>query len=542
MGYRYVYEETKIDDDDDDIEQAKANNHKNTIETTTTSTKRRHKQLLYYQYLPVYLCAVAADWLQGPYKYSVYASYGYSQRDISFLFVAGFGSGMTLGSLVGGLADTWGRKRMVLVYCICYAISCLLKHCRPFGLLLSGRVLGGIATSLLYSVFDAWLIKAHSLRGVPNTYLSESFSVANVGSSIVAIVAGLVANAVVGNDKNHNDNIGGDGGTTMSTLRPFFAKSARQWFLQQEEVAKTVSAGSGEESDVLGLLPTTADDERWDVAWIYKGGGIAAFDLALIALALCYYLTWRKWDENYGEDEDMGTTDNNHHSSISPKNNINNTDRKGKRRTDKTNSGFLINNLRAATTTIIRSSPIFNLCCITSFFEGSMYIFILLWTPTLRALDVHPDIPEYSGPPLGLAFASFMVCCMLGASIFAIASRWDIRPSRFLVWVLLLSACSCLMMARALDDTTSYAAMLMYEGCIGAYYPAMSVMKSRVVPEDQRAAIYSIFRLPLNLVVLLNLFWNLPFQHAFAVCSAMLSLSTILQIRIVAWEGKSMLS
>lgn len=51
-----------------------------------------HSKLL-KTYLPAYLLATAADWLQGPYKYALYSSYGYTQRDIAHLFVAGYGSG-----------------------------------------------------------------------------------------------------------------------------------------------------------------------------------------------------------------------------------------------------------------------------------------------------------------------------------------------------------------------------------------------------------------------------------------------------------------
>lgn len=64
-----------------------------------------HSSLLYRTYLPAYLLATAADWLQGPYKYALYSSYGYTQRDIANLFVVGYGSGMILGSLVGGFVS-----------------------------------------------------------------------------------------------------------------------------------------------------------------------------------------------------------------------------------------------------------------------------------------------------------------------------------------------------------------------------------------------------------------------------------------------------
>lgn len=38
---------------------------------TDAGMARRHRNLLYFTYLPVYLLATAADWLQGPYKYAV---------------------------------------------------------------------------------------------------------------------------------------------------------------------------------------------------------------------------------------------------------------------------------------------------------------------------------------------------------------------------------------------------------------------------------------------------------------------------------------
>mmetsp|Transcript_13577 Transcript_13577/g.30114 ORF Transcript_13577/g.30114 Transcript_13577/m.30114 type:complete len:625 (+) Transcript_13577:238-2112(+) len=474
---------------------------------------QRHKLLLYWTYLPVYLLATCADWLQGPYKYAVYSAYGYDQHDISILFVAGFGSGMSLGSVVGGLADGWGRKRMALVYCACYTLSCLAKHFRPFWVLLLGRVLGGIATSLLFSVFDAWLIRAHAIRRIDKSYLSDSFSAANFGSSVVAILAGLVANAVVGTTA--------DGGI-KSNLLPAFQKAARIWTVQEAEESK-------HGGDSLGP-PSTKDDKRWKAAWVYVGGGIAAFDLALIPLALCFLLALAVWDENYGE-EHVGSSDG------SEKTIETGSEALGTNRMGKNKHVGMFSALRGASITVWRSSVLLNLCAVSSFFEGAMYVFILLWTPALRALDKHPEEQGYAGPPLGIVFATFMVCCMLGTSVFAILTSMGVRPSLLLVSVLMLSAASCLIIAQTSNDTMSYTAMLLFEACIGAYYPAMSTLKGSVVPEDQRAAIYSVFRLPLNLVVLLNLFSNLRFEQSFGVCAVMLALSIVLQLRVVAWEG-----
>lgn len=47
----------------------------------------------------------AGDWLQGPYVYALYQSYGMTSHDIEILFVAGFGSSLLFGTVVGSVAD-----------------------------------------------------------------------------------------------------------------------------------------------------------------------------------------------------------------------------------------------------------------------------------------------------------------------------------------------------------------------------------------------------------------------------------------------------
>lgn len=54
-----------------------------------------------------------------------------------------------------------GRKRAALLYCITYALGCATKHVNSFWVLAAGRVLCGIATSLLFSAFESWLVSEH---------------------------------------------------------------------------------------------------------------------------------------------------------------------------------------------------------------------------------------------------------------------------------------------------------------------------------------------------------------------------------------------
>jgi predicted MFS family arabinose efflux permease len=55
-----------------------------------------------------------------------------------------------------------GRKRACVTYCISYILSCFTKHSPEYKILMVGRVLGGIATSLLFSAFESWLVAEHN--------------------------------------------------------------------------------------------------------------------------------------------------------------------------------------------------------------------------------------------------------------------------------------------------------------------------------------------------------------------------------------------
>lgn len=200
------------------------------------------RQKLLYRYLAVYILSILGDWLQGPYVYALYDAYGYSQHVISVLFVAGFGSSMIFGSFIGDLADKFGRKRYTLIYILSYIGSCITKHFRDFYVLLLGRVLGGISTSLLFSVFDSWLIRAHTDLGL-SSHLPSAFASASYGNSIAAIVAGLIANKVA----------------SSQSMKPWSRDSL-----------------------------------------FYTGGYLNPFDVAILALGIAGVLCTLLWEENFG--------------------------------------------------------------------------------------------------------------------------------------------------------------------------------------------------------------------------------------------------
>lgn len=101
--------------------------NKDDEEELSDDVKKAHNNLL-KKYLFVYLLATASDWLQGPYVYALYSDYGFEQHEIAQLFVAGFGSSMVFGSFVGGIADSGGRKKFVIIFALVYLASCITKR------------------------------------------------------------------------------------------------------------------------------------------------------------------------------------------------------------------------------------------------------------------------------------------------------------------------------------------------------------------------------------------------------------------------------
>lgn len=63
---------------------------------------------------------IGADWIQGPYLYKLYNSYGLDLTQIAMLFLTGFVSGAFAGTAVGSLADTmYIQKKTRLQTSIC---------------------------------------------------------------------------------------------------------------------------------------------------------------------------------------------------------------------------------------------------------------------------------------------------------------------------------------------------------------------------------------------------------------------------------------
>jgi len=399
-------------------------------------------------YLMGYMFAMAGDWLQGPYVYALYSSYGYEKADIATLFVAGFGSSMLFGTFIGSWADKYGRKKMAFVYCALYIGSCCTKHFSNYWILMLGRVLGGISTSLVYSVFDSWMVSEHTAKGFEADWMKDTFSKAMIVNSCVAIASGIIAE---------------------------------------------FATGMKELTGVVGGVPVTA---------FHVGGYTAPFDVAIIALLVCC-LAVSQWNENYGTVTGaLAAADGGAAGGFSK----------------------FMESVSKAVDTIRGDEKIILIGAVCSLFEGSMFTFVFMWTPVISNLD-HSEIP------FGFLFATFMLCCMAGSSLFnLVSSKYQVATIVTAMLAVAMSVLSFPVIGGSL--VMVYLGFLVFEVCVGIYWPGMGTMKGMHVPNAQRSAIYNVFRVPLNLIVLFSLQVEMETSTVFAYITLRLATAAYLMTRL----------
>lgn len=140
--------------------------------------------------------------------------------------------------------------------------------------------------------------------------------------------------------------------------------------------------------------------------------------------------------------------------------------------------------------------------------------------------------------PFGLIFSTFMVCSMAGSSLFSIFNDYFPLEHQAL-FVLVLAAASMVMLLVTTDQQGQYIAMNLFEFTIGMYFPVIGCLKSDIVPESQRAAIYNLYRIPLNLIVLLGLLTDVTPVQSFTMNLAMLVAAAAAQILLIRCRARN---
>lgn len=179
---------------------------------------------------------------------------------------------------------------------------------------------------------------------------------------------------------------------------------------------------------------------------------------------------------------------------------------------------------------LVLQQPLIGLCgLVCCLFESSMFIFVFNWTPVLME-EGEPD------PPFGHIFSGFMIMCMFGSRLYSLASHRFSNERIGLYTLFISAACHACVL---LTDSVSIRLLgfFVFEMCVGLYFPMMGTMKGQIVPESKRATIYNLYRLPLNVIVVLTLMLQLGASTSFFITSVMLAVAAACQVRIIKLGG-----
>ena len=164
------------------------------------------------------------------------------------------------------------------------------------------------------------------------------------------------------------------------------------------------------------------------------------------------------------------------------------------------------------------SDPILLVLGLTqTIFEGSMYLFVFIWVPTLQESSRNP-----TNLPLGHIFSAFMVSMMLGSLLYTfITAHWfppsstsglqkhartasisstpgdsslvlHAQLSSFVCAAASVAFAACVSIGKGEGEHFKFWAFCLFEACVGMYYPVQGMLRGSLIANEHRATVSSL--------------------------------------------------
>jgi len=244
----------------------------------------------------------------------------------------------------------------------------------------------------------------------------------------------------------------------FSAFESWMVSEHRKLGFDEELLSSTFaisSWGNGIVAIAAGVFAQVASDARGDI-------GPFQLAIALTFITLLAVLTWR---ENYGHSEE---------------------------------------GLSSITKSITKSAKVIGgnvsilyLGLSQAFFEGAVYTFVFMWVPSM--LQVTENLPT------GLVFSCFMLSMTLGGILFSLLLPIFPRGAEGLtIFVYLTAAAAMAVPIFKFEFWWVFISFLVLEAMVGMFNSCGAILRSQYYPEELQSSIMSVFRLPLNLLVVLG--------------------------------------
>lgn len=256
--------------------------------------------------------------------------------------------------------------------------------------------------------------------------------------------------------------------------------------------------------------------------WVVSVAGTrkAPFAAAAGLLGVAFWVISTRWEENYGDAA------------------ANKTKKKTTTTTDQVDDGDkkeVIFEQRPTLWSMLKDPRIVCLGLASTMFEGSMYLFVFFWGPALHSARQYEatissssgtKIASAAGLPYGIIFASFMAAVLAASLVFnVVMDRKLVRYSYLLVGILAVADAVFYALEQPRGEQASFWLFCLFEACVGMYWPCMGYLKGQLVEDGVRAQLYGVLRVPLNVFVVVSLYFTGDgdaYAKVFAVCSRLL--------------------
>ncbi|CAF1153127.1 unnamed protein product [Adineta ricciae] len=218
-------------------------------------------------------------------------------------------------------------------------------------------------------------------------------------------------------------------------------------------------------------------------------GYAAPFDLAVGVYLMMIMLTMWRWKENYGD--------------------------RGAR---------VISSFVSAFDVLRTDARVVLVGLVTSFFEATIYIFSIEWTPSIQNAKVWTISDSL---PLGFMFSAFMTFNMMGAFTFkALSKRYNVHTYLLAIIMVAMIAVAIVAMFSNIQSLVIFGIFL-FEYCVGIYEPSISLLRNQYLPDSVRSTLMNYFRVPRFVFMFAIIIWHFPLSVIFTLCVLMLVLAGV---------------
>lgn len=179
-----------------------------------------------------------------------------------------------------------------------------------------------------------------------------------------------------------------------------------------------------------------------------------------------------------------------------------------------------------------QDKPLLAVGIIESCFKIALQLFMFMWTPLLEETAgslIHP----------GSIFVCFMLSRLAGSELFnGIKKVMKTNTYILSIFITVTGALSFYLEYQIANFHFIFIMLIYFDGLSGLIFPLMSTLKSQMIPEKLRTTIMTFFRIPINVVAILTLFFStyITTLQICLICFGIMLISAVVNILLFMWH------